>query len=355
MSIYSILFNTGKSIQTACDFSFLSSKQKDRRENKQYIVVDRRAETDRRTTPRFNLDLKISNDISTIKNTYASIPHAKEFIDAVNKRDSFVKQNSVLIEGAASCFPGARTVVSIDNSKKDNNKIKTYGLIGIAAINLQEYLRDLLSIFGKTKSNAEPGFLAKFKFFAGTFLEEPLKKSKIGQYILYNLDTTLSDTNIFKNFMFKNGIKRDSEYFEKEIHYPFGIKETIEREYVNYIKVNENVNPFKYHVGKELCYTLDRIPKISLAIGLFLEIPKIITEIKEKQNYKQIAKSSLNVGSYTIGGAFTSVIFSQIGTAAGMIFCPPLAPVLSSAGSVIGFGLGMYLGNKAAQSLNSQY
>ena len=98
MSLYNIIFNTSDSNRKTFGYSFLSNKQRDRREDNQYIAVERRANTDRRTAPRFNMDSKLNNDIQGIKDTYSSIiPDASFLLDAIKKRDTFIKRNSAFM------------------------------------------------------------------------------------------------------------------------------------------------------------------------------------------------------------------------------------------------------------------
>ena len=335
MALNNIIFSTYESVKTAFDFSFLSSKQPDRRQESRKVALDRRSGIDRRSVPRFSMDSKLCCDIQNVKDTYNSvIPKTSFFIDEINRRDTFVKQNksnpdNVAIEGVIDAIPLARRIIAIKNNKDNDNHIKAIGLGLIALINVIEDLRDLLSFFGKSRSQAPEGYYSVYRFFAGIPIENWLSKREWGQKILVNWDTTLVGTKYKENIYNFFNVKEDRQFFEKETKIPFVGTENILREY---IKLE---GPF---VSRLACLSMNRITKIGLIVMSVLELSPIFKAIKNKKDFSQIPKSAINVISSTICGAALSA-------AASLIFGVPAA-------SVIGLGLGIFIGNRIAKLIN---
>ena len=345
MSIYSILFNTGKSIKTACDFSFLSSKQKDRREQKQYITMDRRTGTDRRDIPRFNLDPKISNDISNIKNIYASIPHSKELIDAINKRDSFVKQNKDNLntqEEIATCslssVPFFRRAFAVKQAHDDNDDWKAYGKLAILLNFLFEDGRDfkasLEQIVNKIKgvgSTIPKEFQIPFSYTRGTLSAHLINKmGKLGDMI-YSSDKTLYSLKLSAKLLDKLGLASE-DILRTSV-------KDIKGNYVDAIKLEGK--PLAVLIGRAML----RTPVQGIYILSALELAAIYkaftkpdkTKDRLTKGSKQIAKSIVNVSSMII---FTSLLGALGASKAG------------ATGSLIGLGVGAYSSTKVSNQIN---
>ncbi len=128
---------------------------------------------------------KLNNDLNRIENGVDT------FIRTINNAEKNISNNPfrILFTGLLNIIPGTRRVAPIENNEKQDNKFKAAGLGVLALINLKEDLRDLLSVFGKTKNGLNKEYKAVFKFFAGTPFENWLLKSKLGEHIFYDIDT----------------------------------------------------------------------------------------------------------------------------------------------------------------------
>jgi len=269
----------------------------------------------------------LNNDLIGIQNG------VDVFIRSLNNAEKKLSGNplQMFFTGLMNIIPAARRLAPIEDNEKTNNTFKAVGLGLLAVINLKEDLRDLLSVFGKTKSEINKEYKAVFKFFAGTPVETFLKKSELGEYIYYDIDTTMGDTFIGEKIRNRLGISEKIEVFSKKIYYPLMKNpETINRIYV------KTSGPF---IGKVISLSLRRVTKLGLIFATILELPAIIKSVKDKK-YKQLPKSALNIIAYSLCGAF----FSALG-----------ALTIGTAGSVLGLGTGFYLGNQFIKSLNPKF
>ncbi|MDD3012729.1 MAG: hypothetical protein PHC34_03395 [Candidatus Gastranaerophilales bacterium] len=284
----------------------------------------------------FATDKKLVNDINNVKDTFKSFRKIQTKVDSIDKN-----LNNEIFAVALSPFPFLRRVKPIENSKNnDNNKIKMAGLGVLGIVNLKEDLRDLLTIFNRAESNVEKGFYSIFKFFAGTLIEKPLRKTEWGEYILNNLDKTVGETKLAKKLYKKIGIKFEVQPFEKEINFFLLKKETVERDYVKFLEIpDKKISRLRLNAGKLIGTTLHKMPLISIGFASMLELPQLIKAVKNN-NLKQIPKSANSVVSISLCGAFMSTLLSM---------------AIGSAGGVMGLGLGMYLGSQFAKYKNSKY
>lgn len=309
----------------------------DRRRHSLAVDVERRSGKDRRLEERQNLAPDIKNDVNKLKTKFNEVYSAFEEYDNLVKpsNDSFIKTsplktqkfqiNKELIDLALSPIPMARRLVNIEKNKESDNKFKVLGLLAIAATNVREDLRDLMTIFGRAKSEAPKGYYTKYGFLVGTTIEEKLQKAKNGKAIL-KLDKTIGET-VFDNFI-KNTlkVKITRQKFNKEIMHLNGNVEKVMRRYVQI----EGGGKF----AKLIALSLYRIPKLSVLAAALLEIPTILkTENKDK--LKQITNSALSVGLGISCGALCSALLA------------PISPALP----VIGLGVGYYIGNKLSKTI----
>ena len=289
----------------------------------------------------YSLSPKIQQEINEIKTVCKSfIPNTAVLLNEVNKYDTFTKltdikleNNNVYLTGALSSLPIVKRYESLksNNNNSDNNPFRFLSLAFLGVINLREDYRDGLSIIGKTDTQAPKDYFVRFKFFAGTSVENFLMKSDIGRWILENTDKTLADTKLMEKIFGKFNIKNRAKTFKKTVHYPLINKsETVFREYV---ELKGSL------LKKTLLLMANRITLLGLIFLGLLEIPKIIDSVKKK-DYKQIGKSSITVIA-TLG--------------AGALMSSFLAITAGSAGSVLGFGLGMFLGNRFSKFINSNF
>lgn len=278
---------------------------------------------------------KLTSDIKGVKDTFESFKQVTDKVDTLDKT-----LNNKTIAAPLSLVPFLRRIRPIESSKtEENNNVKLAGLGVLGLINLKEDLRDTLTVFGRSKSNAEKGYYSVYKFFSGTLLEKPLSNTKWGEYFLVHIDKTLGDTKFANKLINKIGLKGSFRLFEKEINY-FSSNEKIKRQYVNFSALpDKNIGKYRLTAGKIIGTAMHKMPLLSIAFASVLELPKIIEAVKNKE-YKQIPKSATSVLSISIGGAITTTI---------------LAMLLGSAGGVVGLGLGMYLGSLFAKNINSKY
>ncbi len=264
---------------------------------------------------------KLNNDLNRIHNG------VDVFIKTLNNTEKKISNNplQMLFTGLLGIIPATRRISPIEDNEKGNNRFKAFGLGLLALINLKEDFRDMLSICGLSRSNAPKGYYSKFKFFVGTPVENWLKKTERGQDFFDDWDTTLADTKIGDKIYNYMNIKEDLRRFPKETKFPFCKPEIIHREYT---KLEGKF------LGRLACLTMNRVTKIGLVFMSLLELPSIYKAIKIN-DYSQIPKSALNVVSCTVCGGLFSALLSLL--------------THSPAGSVIGLGLGLFIGNKIQQ------
>ena len=340
--------------------------------------------TEENKTDEKNLN-KVKVEIQEIKDTFKSFTNAVQDIDKLTKTQQ--KTNTAaesVMTGTISMIPGLRRVPLIEDNAEGDNKIKVVGLTALALINAEEDLRDLHAIFGRVKTNAQPGYYAKFGFFTGTTLEKWLRKTKNGKTFIKIFDKTLGDFEITQSLLGKIGVTREEVSFRKKIvHFSFRklkyfildkgkhprMKTFIQKlrdnkgddsavikamKYVqkkcskNHIKIETVKRKSVKYTGalsrRLLGYALDRIPVLSIVVAALLEIPAITEAVKERDDKKQIVKSGLSLSlSISIGA-----LLSAAGAMASFI------PIIGPALPIIGLGVGFFLGNTAAKKINEK-
>lgn len=294
----------------------------DRRQQNVYIEKDRRSKPDRR----LYIDEKLRSDIKEVKDIFYKIKPA-----VVNKFNSHPLAKNLIFLGLITTIPSVRRIASVEDNVQQENKTKAFGLGLIGLINVKEDLRDLMSIFGRSKSQATEGYYSKYKFFAGTPVESLLERTKWGQHILYDVDATLADTFIGEKIYSKIKTSHESKYFEKQVKNLFGTKEVLYRPYVK-------------HEGKFFSQliglSMNRITKIGLLAMTLLELPIIHKALKNNNDNSQILRSAINVTSCAACGALFSSIFTLL--------------TFNPAASVIGLGLGLFIGDKISKLISSR-
>ncbi|MDD3012071.1 MAG: hypothetical protein PHC34_00010 [Candidatus Gastranaerophilales bacterium] len=320
----------------------------DRRQQSLSVENERRSGADRRSGVDRRLQQSLLNFSGSENNELYGKRTIAADINLINKTgiDTFTHTSDEVKEvifGAASLIPGARRIVLIDDNAENHNNVKAAGLGLVGLINLKEDIRDVLSIFGLAKSEATEGYYSKFKFFNGTLLEKPLKKSELGKKIFYNSDITIGDLKFTDKIYDYLGIQRQTNFFNKTVDYAGVSKETFNREYVNFIaKKGTELSKSGLFAGKLVGLTMNRMPVLSLAIAGALELPNIIEALKNGNGKNQTLKSATSVGLSITTGALLSSFLTITGH-------------LGPAGSIIGLGLGFLIGSKTAKFINSKY
>jgi len=162
-------------------------------------------------------------------------------------------------------------------------------------------------------------------------LKTGYEKENGGQFILDKLDKSLNETEFADNLYQRLKIEKDLDKFDKEIKW-FRKKEIVPREYIKFEGAF-----WKKLTGLTLC----RITKIGLITAALLEIPTIYKASKKK-DHKKIIKSGLNSTVPIICGALTSSFLAL--SLENFTYA-------SSAGSILGLGLGLYIGRQLINKL----
>lgn len=313
----------------------------DRRQQNLSVDFERRSGVDRRLEQRQNLAPDLKKDIVKVKNNFDEIYSAFKGYDNLTndntdyymsaiKMQKALKESKVeakkkdLINFILSPLPMVRRVINVENNAENDYKGKAIGLAMIAATNVKEDLRDMLSIFGKVKSDAPKGYYSKYGFFVGTTIEEKLQKTPWGKSFL-QLDKTMGET-VFKNFIEKVlKVKMKKGKFNKEITHLNGNVEKVLRRYVSFEGGR---------IGKTIALALYRIPRLSLFAAALLEVPTIL-KAKKNDRLRQASNSALSIALGVGCGALLSAILA------------PISPALP----VMGLGFGYYIGNKIAKGI----
>ncbi len=323
-----------------------TASKPDRRQNSVPVEVDRRSGVDRRGESRLTLSPGLHKDVVEVKSKideaytafkgYDIDPKDNlEYYKTLNAPKAPVKpakaakppisaKDAELLTLALSSVPFARRVVNIDKNNKENNHVKAAGLTAIALTNVAEDLRDVMTIFGKTKSTAPKGFYSKYGFFVGTTLEDFLKKQKWGKKVL-RLDRTVGDIELVHKIFDKLHIGFEKQKFNKEITHLSHEVEVVKRRFVKF---------GGGRIKKTIGLALYRMPLLSMGIAALLEIPALV-KAKKGDKGKQAVNSALGIVMGTATGALLSAALA------------PINPVLP----VLGLGIGYYLGNKMAKTI----
>lgn len=271
------------------------------------MPCERRSGVDRRANSRPESDSKVMQEINQVKSFLSNTNE--------NLHDSFVKQHSTAI-GMLSSIPYVRRFTGVENSVENNDYTKAAGIAFLSLINLREDWNDILKIF---KTNNVPNtHQIPFSFVRGTPLEKTGFIQKFGKYF----DITLYDTKIGQKILNLLGKTGFDEFYT-------GKTDKLGRDI---IALEVKGKPLAKIAGR----TLMRMPVLGLLFISLLELPSIC---KAQNHGKQAVKSAVNVSLILGGGA----LLGAIGAFGG-----PL-------GSLVGLGVGSYLGSKLAESINKSF
>lgn len=273
-------------------FSLYNQCQKDRRQQNVSVVNDMRSGNDRRELTRICIDSKLKQDISKVYDTFVSF-----------KNDD--KHKNEAAAGVLSSVPFFRRGGGIVEALNNRDYLKATGKTFIQIINVKEDYTDVKSAIQQ---------LISFDF----------KKNDVQKPFTFIKDTLLDRYKCFEHL-----IKIDKTLFEQEITYNFlkklGMKKV---EYLeNGIRIEGNM------LSKILSRATQRTPVLSIVFLSALEIPSII---KAEDHTRQMLRSAVSVSGLISGGAILGAV--------GAFFGP--------LGSLIGLGVGSYLGSKTAKNLN---
>jgi len=267
------------------------------------VNLERRSGKERRLNTRIELDAKVKKDYEHIQKTFAAFdPKPDMFINYSNNNKADTEKENLALCGLNS-IPFIRRITGIGDAFKSHEYIKTLGKGFIQIINVRGDWNDIVDSFKKTAQDRD--IQSPFGFLRFTCLED--KKPFVN---LRHLDKTLYDYQWAENILTKLGAETP-EFLEKGIKLNGTLVSTI--------------------VGKIFL----RTPIVSLGVLEALEIPSII---KNKEHGKQTIRSTINVTSLVFGGAILGAIASTI------------HPSLS----LVGLGVGSYLGTKAANMITDE-
>lgn len=273
-------------------FSLYNQCQKDRRQQNVSVANNMRLGNDRRELTRICIDPKLKRDIFKVYDTFVSF-----------KNDD--KHKNEVAAGVLSSVPFFRRGGGIVEAFENRDYLKATGKTFIQIINVKEDYTDVKSSiqqlinFDFKKNDTQKPF---------TFIKDTLLDRYKCFEQLMQIDKTLFDYESSRHFLEKIGLTK-IERLETGIRLEGSL------------------------ISKIIGRSMSRIPILSLVFLSTLEIPSII---KTEDHSKQLIKSAINVSGLISGGA----ILGSIGA-----FFGPL-------GSLIGLGIGSYLGSKTAKMLN---
>lgn len=251
-----------------------------------------------------------------------------------------------------SPLPMFRRTSSLEDKVKNNDLLAAAGLVGIAAINAPEDLRDMKAagkqlmsfIQGKKFEGAYKYSEVQhpFSFLRGTLLHNladwNVAKNKDLAKKLVKADVTMADTSFGEKILNLLGTQECGNVKTgiKNIGY------TEENPLFVYAKKYEG-NAF----GKLTAKAMNRVTLIGTVALALLELPKIFKAMNDGKNIaeqagstaKQTVQSGINIASITAGIAYGGAIGSKYG---------------GPTGSLVGMGLGAIFGSltsKKAQEL----
>ena len=319
----------------------------DRRSQSCSVVIDKRSGMDRRQSTRLAVNSDLFNDIKKTEQIFAPFLH-KSFNQQVKKYDDASNKNNGIALGALSTIPYARRFICVKDAIQNHDTLKAIGKGLILLINMPEDTRDLVDagkqlvrLTKKIPPSIPYDYQTKFSFFRGTLLEPVLKWlieskneriSELG-YKIYYLDKSFYDTFIGEK------ISNMLNIIESDVKNT--TRKDIDGRYIEAFKLEGKFIP------KLIGRSMQRIPIISLIVFGILELPSIVKSFCNKQKtlkencingIKQIIKSSVNVTSIIFSGAILGALFAKKG----------------HIGSLVGLGIGTYLGSKAASYVNEK-
>ena len=239
-----------------------------------------------------------------------------------------------------------RRFLGVKESSENNNKIKTVGLALLAINNPPMDLSDINSVFKQIKGKkiAPNPKQIEFTFAQDTLIEFLIKKlrNKIDHR---KFDATYDkiDKSLFNTKLVQKIVKTLNIKVTKEIKPDQNIdliKNGLKQNKIYIIKG-------KSKIAKLICRSLMRIPILSIVAFSLLEIPDIVKSIKnEKQKHKkleaaskQILRSGINITTMITGMAIIGTILDRH---------------FGALGSLIGIGIGNYLGEKIGIFINNK-
>lgn len=294
------------------------------------------------------VDPKLQKDIHQVKNAFM------HFNSQVDKYESSVKakkddEKENLAVAGLSVIPFYRRFSGIKEAVQNQDTIKSVGKSMIMLINAPEDTTDLFKVKKQIKAelNGEAAHLShdyqsKFSFFRGTLLEPILAKMvnsknekirKIGIKI-YRSDRTVYDTAFGEKIRNLLNIQESDVQFttrKDKVFNSFTKARTLEGKAIPKI------------IGRAMM----RIPVISLGLIAALELPGVIKAFNSKDNLKDNVE---NGAKQTAKASVTVLSISTFAAVIGAIFASKKGHV----GSLVGIGVGTYLGSKAAKTVNNK-
>ena len=279
---------------------------------------------------------------------------ANDYNEAQTRAEKITKQHKTKDNSLFTCafeaVPTFRRTASLDDKINNGEYAATAGILGYTLVNLKEDWRDVVSAAKQIYSKINPNYhydplynrnthQHAFSATRGMIGEKQLYKkyaegNPFAQKIMETGNTTIGDTK-----------------FGQLLNKVFKISE-VDRHKVDGIKNCQGRKAYAYEFtssvlgGRTLARAMKRTTVLGVAVMSALELPKIVKETMEGDNFfehaengaKQTLKSAANVTITTAGIA--------IGGAIG-------AKHLGATGSLIGMGLGAIAGSKISNQIQN--
>jgi len=245
--------------------------------------------------------------------------------------------------GLLESIPFIRRFVSIEDGKEKNDNFKTIAATLLLLANAPEDTRDLMAGINqfinpkKVASGLSHDYQVKFSFLRGTLFEFLLKgKGKYTKLIseyLYKIDKTLYDNQFWMKLITNIGYIKDEKGF-------------LDRKDVMNVKVPtyniKAANAFSRLLGRASL----RLTLLSIFVFSSFEISNIARAFKQGNN---IEEKTCNAIKQTFKSAITVTTILGMTAITGALLASK-----GPAGSLVGIGIGTYLGNKTSKYVNSK-
>lgn len=298
------------------------------------------------------------------KENRASLTTKSNKSNIENKKSNLLK---TIGQTFSTLFPLSKRYGYYLDGKDDKWLAGAFMFIG--ACFLREDVRDAVTLLGKTKMSPDKNYGAIIKALPGTPIDSltrhapKLLGKTVGNKVSSFCSKLLKSEKTLGHYsdgLFKAiGVKVEKAYVDKFHSYrntPFSFlkDDKVHREFITKIHNTKNLGPTAFKMAKTLVYTLYRWPFALIGVGLFFEakalykaiknsIPNKNENKKDDENQislkKQLARTSINTASFITMGAVMSALLDGLG---------PL-------GIICGHGVGIFMGMRLSDAINSKY
>jgi len=287
-------------------------------------------------------NIPVSSDLRVFANKQQ--PSFKGSLDLPeNKKDD----KSEIVLGAASAIPYFRRLNGIQDAVLNHDNFATLAKTALFVVNAPEDTRDISNALKQYANKAVEvekalphSYQTRFSFFRGTLFEPLLKKlinsesknaRKLGKKIV-RMDSTLYDTKLGEK------INKILNVTEKDVMKT--ARKEINGAAVKAIELEGKAIP------KLIGRAMLRVPMLGVYALMTIGAVSALKHLFDKNNSKEnIAESSKQVVKTGINDTAT--------VASSAVFGALLAGRFGATGSLVGIGVGSYLGSKAVKLFDS--